>query len=282
MRSFPVVVFLLTAIAGMHGCGEDEGSSPSASNIEKTTSQSTGVADAQADLPESVSHERALNASNDVENWLLHGRTYDEQRFSPLDQITRDNIGRLGVAWLSRWNRGVAVWNGKVIVGTGDCRLVAVDAEKGTLVWEVETCDSSAGYAITGAPRVGDGKVFIGNAGADFGLRGYVTAYDADSGEQLWRFYIVPREPAPDQVTQVLEMAAETGSGEAGRQYGGGGSVWDSMTFDQELNRLYLGTDSVFPEYINITDPEEFDDLSILMSNFRCCIAQEILPGAHA
>ena len=319
MRSLPVVVFLLTAISTMHGCGEDEGSSPSASNTEITTSQSTGVANAHAGLPGAVSRERALNASGDVENWLLHGRTHDEQRFSPLDQITRRNINRLGVAWaldipssdglvatpivvdgtiylsapfsviyavdaasgnllwsydpqvklnlsvfgswLSRWNRGVTVWNGKVIVGTGDCRLVAVDAGKGTPVWEVETCDSSIGYAITGAPRVGDGKVFIGNAGADWGLRGYVTAYDADSGEFVWRFYTVPRDTVTDREAQDPETTAQTGSGEAGRRDGGGGSVWDSMTYDQELNRLYLGTDSVFPEYINSTDPEEFDDL---------------------
>ena len=317
MRSFPGVIFLLTAISGMHGCGEDEGSSPLTGAME--TFQSTGVADARADFPGAVSHGRALNAADDVENWLLHGRTYDEQRFSPLEQITRGNVNRLGVAWtldipssdglvatpivvdgtlylsapfsvihavdaasgdllwsydpqvklnlsvfgswLSRWNRGVAVWNGKVIVGTGDCRLVAVDAGTGTPVWEVETCDSSAGYAITGAPRVGDGKVFIGNAGADWGLRGYVTAYDADSGEFVWRFYTVPRDTVHDREVQDTETAAETGSEEAGRQHGGGGSVWDSMTYDQELNRLYLGTDSVFPEYINVTDPGEFDDL---------------------
>ena len=317
MRSFSVVVFLLTAISGMHGCGEDEGSSPFTDNME--TSQSTGVADAQADSSGAVSHERALNATDDIENWLLHGRTYDEQRFSPLDQITQANINRLGLAWaldipssdglvatpivvdgtvylsapfsiiyavdaasgdllwsydpqvklnlsvfgswLSRWNRGVAVWNGKVIVGTGDCRLVAVDAGKGTPVWEVETCDSSAGYAITGAPRVGDGKVFIGNAGADWGLRGYVTAYDADSGEFMWRFFVAPREPAFDRETQNQETVEKTGSTEAGQLYGGGGSVWDSMTYDQELNRLYLGTDSAYPDYLNITDPEDFDDL---------------------
>ena len=134
-------------------------------------------------------------------------------------------------SWVSRWNRGVAVWNGKVIVGTGDCRLVAVDAEKGTPVWDIQTCDSSAGYGITGAPRVGEGKVFIGNAAADFGLRGYVTAYDADFGEQLWRFYTVPRDPALGQETEVLEMAAHTWSGDVWHQFCGGGSAWDSMTF---------------------------------------------------
>jgi len=89
MRSFSVVVFLLTAISGMHGCGEDEGSSPFTDNME--TSQSTGVADAQADSSGAVSHERALNATDDVENWLLHGRTYDEQRFSPLVENVFDH-----------------------------------------------------------------------------------------------------------------------------------------------------------------------------------------------
>ena len=319
MKAFIATVLFLVVAAGLNGCGKEEGHSPPAGNMENSTSQTGDIEDTQADYRNSVTHARALDATNDVENWLLHGRTYDEQRFSPLEQINRDNVNRLGVAWaldipstnglvatpiivdgtiylsapfsvihaidaasgellwsydpqvrlnlsvtgswVSRWNRGVAVWNGKVIVGTGDCRLVAVDAEKGTPVWDVETCDSSAGYGITGAPRVGEGKVFIGNAAADFGLRGYVTAYDADSGEFMWRFYTVPREPALGQETGVLEMAAETWSGDVWHQFGGGGSAWDSMTFDSELNRLYIGTDSALPWDTDYRNPEELDNL---------------------
>ena len=319
MRVVLAIVLLLVVAAGLYGCGKEEGHGLPAGNMENTTSQSGNIEDAQADHPESVTHARALDAVNDMENWLLHGRTYNEQRFSPLEQINRDNVNRLGVAWaldipsanglvatpiivdgtlylsapfsvihavdaasgellwsydpqiklnlsvtgswVSRWNRGVAVWDGKVIVGTGDCRLVAVDAEMGTPVWDVETCDSSAGYGITGAPRVGEGKVFIGNAAADFGLRGYVTAYDADSGEQLWRFYTVPRDPALGQETEVLAMAAETWSGDVWHQFGGGGSAWDSMTFDSELNRLYIGTDSALPWDTDYRNPDHLDNL---------------------
>ena len=104
-------------------------------------------------------------------------------------------------------------------------------------------------------------KGFIGNAAADFGLRGYVTAYAADSGDQLWRFYTVPRAPALGQETEALEMAAKTWSGDVWHQFGGGGPVWDSMTFDSELNRLYIGTDGALPWDTDYRNPEQLDNL---------------------
>ena len=94
-------------------------------------------------------------------------------------------------------NRGVAVYKGRVYVGTLDGRLVALDAATGAVVWEVDTLiDRTRFYTITGAPRVANGKVFIGNGGAEFGVRGYVTAYDAESGEEVWRFFTVPGDPS--------------------------------------------------------------------------------------
>ena len=92
-------------------------------------------------------------------------------------------------------NRGVAVWAGKVYVGAFDGRLIALDAKTGKKVWETLTVDQSQDYTISGAPRVVKGKVIIGNGGADFGVRGYVSAYDAETGTMAWRFYTVPGNP---------------------------------------------------------------------------------------
>lgn len=149
----------------------------------------------------------------------------------------------LASSWAARINRGVAVWRDKVFVGTGDCRLVSVDKLTGKKEWDVETCDPSAGYGITGAPRAAGGKVFIGNMGADFGARGYISAYDADSGEFIWRFWMMPGDPAQGYEIDVLAMAAETWTGDNYWEYGGG-SPWDSMSYDPELNLLFVGTDS--------------------------------------
>ena len=93
-------------------------------------------------------------------------------------------------------NRGVAAWQGRVYVGTLDGRLIALDAATGKPVWEVTTVPAGARYTITGAPRVVKDMVLIGNGGAEMGMRGYVTAYDANTGKQLWRFFTVPGDPA--------------------------------------------------------------------------------------
>jgi quinohemoprotein ethanol dehydrogenase len=137
--------------------------------------------------------------------------------------------------------RGLAVWKGKVIAATIDGRLFAVDAQSGAPVWDVRTTDAGKPYSITGAPRVVAGKVIIGNAGGEFGVRGYVTAYDADTGKQAWRFYTVPGDPAKGFESKAMEAAAKTWHGEWWRS-GGGGPAWDAFSYDPELNLLYIGT----------------------------------------
>ena len=128
-------------------------------------------------------------------------------------------------------NRGAAAWNGKIYIGTLDGRLVAVDAATGKQVWEVMTVPTGQNYTITGAPRVFDGKVLIGNGGAEYGARGFVTAYDAETGNQLWRFYTVPGDPAQPFENAALEKAAKTWKGQWWK-LGGGGTVWDSIVYD--------------------------------------------------
>lgn len=264
-----------------------------------------------------VDRERARSAGDDAGNWLLHGRTYDEQRFSPLTTINTANIDQLGLAWYFEtgtqrgleaspivvdgrmytsgpwgvvfaldaktgeqlWfydpdvdksrgfyaccdtvNRGVAVWGDKVYVGTLDGRLVAINALSGSLAWQTQTFDLSQPYTITGAPRIIDGKVIIGNGGADFGVRGYVTAYDAETGKQLWRFYTVPGNPALGFESEALATAAKTWNGDWWT-LGGGGTVWDSMTYDAELHQLYIGVGNGSPWNSYVRSPEGGDNL---------------------
>jgi len=149
-------------------------------------------------------------------------------------------------------NRGAAVYHGKVYAGTLDGRLIALDAATGKLIWSVMTVPANQRYTITGAPRVARGKVFIGNAGADFGARGYVSAYDAETGRLAWRFYTVPGDPhakpdgaASDRV--LAEVARATWSGEGYRYGGGGGTVWNALVYDPDFNQLYLGTGNGYP-----------------------------------
>ncbi|MFB0613127.1 PQQ-dependent dehydrogenase, methanol/ethanol family [Aurantiacibacter poecillastricola] len=255
-----------------------------------------------------VTQERLLAADSDPANWLVHGRTWNEDRFSPLDQIDAGNVDRLGLAFAvefdtnrgqeatpivvdgvmyvsTAWskvlaldaatgerlwfydpevdgakgahtccdvvNRGVAVWDGKVFVGTIDGRLVALDAASGEEVWDVVTVDQSQPYTITSAPRVVKDKVIIGNSGAELGVRGYVGAYDVDTGEQVWRFYTVPGNPAdgPDGAASdaVFEQfATDTWAGEWW-EMGGGGTVWDSIVYDAELDQLLIGVGNGSP-----------------------------------
>jgi alcohol dehydrogenase (cytochrome c)/quinohemoprotein ethanol dehydrogenase len=250
-----------------------------------------------------VDDARLTAAAQDRNNWVTHGRTYDEQRFSPLDQINADNVNKLGLAWAlnldtgrgqeatplvvdgvmystSAWskvqaidaatgkllwqydpqvpgetgvkaccdvvNRGVAAWKGRVYVGTLDGRLVAIDAQTGKEIWSVVTVDQTKKYTITGAPRIVKGKVLIGNGGADFGVRGYISAYDADSGKLVWRFFTVPGDPAQPFEAPILRQAAETWKGEWWK-FGGGGTVWDSMAYDPELDLLYIGVGNGSP-----------------------------------
>jgi PQQ-dependent dehydrogenase (methanol/ethanol family) len=255
------------------------------------------------ETPAAVTKERILNADGEPGNWLSHGRTYSEQRYSPLSQITDQNVDQLGLAWhfdlgdtrgieatpivvdgvmyvTGGWskvfaldavtgeqiwaydpgvdkayfinlccdavNRGVAAWEGKIITGVLDGRLVALDAATGELAWEVQTTPTDKPYSITGAPRVVDGKVIIGNGGSELGVRGYVTAYDANSGDQLWRFYTVPGNPNEPFENAIHAETVKTWSGEWWN-VGGGGTAWDAIAHDPELDLLYIGVGNGAP-----------------------------------
>jgi PQQ-dependent dehydrogenase (methanol/ethanol family) len=265
-----------------------------------------------------VDAARIANADAEPVNWMSHGRTYGEQRFSPLAQIHAGNIEQLSLAWFydlptrrgieatplvvdgvmyttGSWsrvyafdardgellwqydpgvprvtaakaccdavNRGPAVWNGRVYVGAFDGRLIALDAATGELAWETMTVDPKLNLTITGAPRIVNGLVVIGNGGADMGpVRGYVSAYAADSGELAWRFYTVPGNPEDGFENDAMAMAAETWTGEWWR-HGPGGTVWDSMAYDAELNLLYIGVGNGAPWNQRIRSPGGGDNL---------------------
>jgi quinohemoprotein ethanol dehydrogenase len=254
----------------------------------------------------SVSDARLAGAGRDADSWLTNGRTYDEQRYSPLTDIDAGNVGRLGLAWeaslesndfgveatplvadgvlyvTSTWsrvyafdaatgrrlwafdpkvprdwlrqgcckavNRGVALWKDKVYVGAFDGRLIALDARTGRPVWTADTTDHQRAYTITGAPRVVGGKVIIGNGGADFAARGFVSAYDARTGKRLWRVYTAPRDPKLGQEQPELTRAAQTWDPEHDwSKNGGGGGPWDGLAYDPKLNLVYVGTGNAAP-----------------------------------
>lgn len=269
-----------------------------------------------------VDASRITHADNEPGNWLTYGRTYSEQRFSPLQQINDQNVAQLGLAWYmdldthrgqegtplvvngvmyfttawskvfavnaatgkklwsydpkvpAEWainaccdvvNRGAAVWQGKIFAGTLDGRLIALDAATGRLLWEALTIDPKFRYSITGAPRVIKGKVLIGNGGAEFGVRGYVSAYDADTGEMLWRFYTVPGDPAKPFENPILEKAAKTWTGQWWK-FGGGGTVWDTIVYDPDLDLVYIGVGNGTPWNRKARSPKGGDNL------FTCSI----------
>lgn len=158
-------------------------------------------------------------------------------------------------------NRGVAVADGKVLFGSFDARLIALDAASGELLWETQTADISKWpYTITGAPRVAKGKVFIGNGGAEYGVRGFIAAYDLASGEQVWKFYTAPGNPADGLESTALQNAAQTWNGQWWKM-GGGGTVWDSIVYDEELDQLYFGVGNGTPWNRNQRSPGGGDNL---------------------
>ena len=258
----------------------------------------------QQKAPASVDEARLVAADKEPGAWMSHGRTYSEQRYSPLEKINASNVKDVGLAWqfqlstnrgvevtpivvdgvmyvTSAWspvyalnaktgellwkydpevpketgkfaccdvaNRGVAVWKGRVYSATLDGRLVALNAKTGRPDWIVKTTPEGMPYTITGAPRIAHGKVFIGNGGSEYGVRGYVSAYDAETGKLDWRFYVTPGDPSKPQENKALEMAVKTWSGDWFKQGGGGGSPWDSMSYDPETNTLMFGTGNGAP-----------------------------------
>lgn len=168
-------------------------------------------------------------------------------------------------------NRGVAVWKGRVYVGTIDGRLIALDAKTGKPIWDISTIDRSKPYSITGAPIIVKGKVIIGNGGAEYGVRGYITAYDADTGRQLWRFYVVPGDPRAAVENPELAKAIPTWKDDPKATYrywdvGGGGTVWDSFSYDPDLDLVYFGTGNATAWNRSIRSPGGGDNL------FTACI----------
>lgn len=157
-------------------------------------------------------------------------------------------------------NRGAALYKGKVYIASLDGRLIAIDSKTGTKVWETLTVDQSLPYTITGAPRVIKGNVIIGNGGAEYGVRGYLSAYDAETGKQVWRFYSVPGNPDLPFESDALEEASKTWTGEYW-EAGGGGTMWDAMAYDPELNLMYVGTGNGSPWNRRHRSPDGGDNL---------------------
>jgi quinohemoprotein ethanol dehydrogenase len=261
----------------------------------------------------------AEKGTGEAGNWLTHGRTTSEQRYSPLALINESNVGQLGLAWSYKldidrgteatplidngvmfttgaysivyaldaksgkllWkydpsvprtyaakaccdavNRGVALWQGRVYVGTLDGYLVALSAETGKVIWRTDTLITrSRAYTITGAPRIADGKVVIGNGGAEFGVRGYVSSYDASTGKLVWRFFTVPGDPSKPFESEAMRLAAKTWKGDRWWTYGGGGTVWDSMAYDADLGLLYIGVGNGSPWNRSYRSPGGGDNL---------------------
>lgn len=159
-------------------------------------------------------------------------------------------------------NRGVAVWEGRVYVGTLDGFLTCLDAETGSVIWNIDTfTDRTKAYTITSPPQVAGNIVMIGNSGGEYGVRGYVTAYDLKTGAQKWRFWIVPGEPSKGYEHEELEMAAKTWDPHSHWPTGMGGTVWGESAYDRELNLLYIGTGNSTPYPIWFRSPVGGDNL---------------------
>jgi quinohemoprotein ethanol dehydrogenase len=157
-------------------------------------------------------------------------------------------------------NRGIAAFNGKIYLGTLDGRLVAIDARTGKEAWSELTIDKSKHYSITSAPRVAKGKVLIGNSGGEYGVRGYISAYDAETGKLAWRFHTVPGNPAEGFENEAMTKAAATWKGDWWK-LGGGGTVWDAIVYDPKTDLVYFGTGNGSPWNQNKRDTSGGDNL---------------------
>ena len=266
-----------------------------------------------------VYDDAAIANETQTTDWLAYGRTHNELRFSPSEQINTNNVADLRVDWFMdlpndvglvstplvidgvmyftgtmnvirsvdavkgtliweydpqvakeiegkrkigwKHNRGISFYEGKIFAATWDGRLFALDAKTGKEVWMVRTFSLDRSLYITGAPKAFKGKVIIGNGGTENGpTRGWVTAYDANTGKEAWKFYIVPGNPADGFENEAMEMAAKTWSGEWWK-HGGGGNAWHAFTYDEELDVLYIGTGNGSPWNRKIRSPEGGDNL---------------------
>jgi quinohemoprotein ethanol dehydrogenase len=236
-------------LAWYYDTGSDRGT------VETTPIVSNGVM--YATLPWSI--VVALDAKTGAEKWRWDPKI-PHVNF-PIGSAGNPNKVRTGPSvCCGPANRGVALYDGKVYVGTLESKLVALDQETGKVVWEVQTTDPNADYSITGAPRIAKGKVIIGNAGGEYGVRGFVTAYDAKTGKQLWRWYTVPGDPSKPFENKAMEAAAKTWAGDWWK-LGGGGNVWDGITYDPELDMVYIGIGQGGPWVQGFRDPMSKDNL---------------------
>jgi alcohol dehydrogenase (cytochrome c)/quinohemoprotein ethanol dehydrogenase len=158
-------------------------------------------------------------------------------------------------------NRGIAAWQGKIYLGTLDGRMVALDAATGREVWSTLAIDRTKHYSITGAPRVAKGKVFIGVSGGEYGVRGYIDAYDAQTGQRAWRFYTVPGNPQDGFESAAMKKAAATWGKGDWWKIGGGGGVWDAIVYDPVDDLLLFGTGNGSPQNQLYRDPTRGDNL---------------------
>jgi quinohemoprotein ethanol dehydrogenase len=306
-------LLLLIALTSLTGCSQEQ-------EQPREPVTPTGGAGAEPLSVGLVTDERIMKAEQDEPGaWLAYGRTFEEQRFSPLTQINRETVAGLGMAWFkdlnttraleatplvvdgvmyftSAWNiayalnaatgeeiwtfdpevprefsrraccgvisRGLAVYNGRVHLATLDGRLLALNAANGKKLWEIDTViDHERDYSITGAPRAAAGKVYIGNGGAEFGVRGYVSAYDATTGELVWRFFTVPGDPSLPFEHPEMEMAAKTWKGGEWWKIGGGGTAWNSIVYDPDFHSIYIGVGNGAPWTRAIRSPGGGDNL---------------------
>lgn len=244
-------------------------------------------------------YERLLLDEANGSDWLSYSGGYRSERFSPLKEISTDNVEHLKVIWayqmqatdipgaglqettplvvdgimyltespssvtaldvstgrmLWHWapelsadvlhigfpkvNRGVAILDDTLYVGTLDARLFALDAGTGAVRWRTTVADNKVGFSLTLAPLALNGQIIVGMSGAEAGVRAFIDAYDAKTGDRLWRRYTVP---APG------EPGSETWGGESWRT--GGGSTWLTGSYDPELDLLYWTTGNPAPDW---------------------------------
>ncbi len=275
---------LVAALVWLGGCRAD---------APTPGTESGGVPAGEPIAAAELTFERLVNAAQEPQNWLMYSGDYGGQRHSLLDQINRDTVGQLEVAWVHQFNtlsvvetsavvvdgmmfvtespstvialdaatgrpfwryehvvaerlkvccgennRGVAVLGDKVFVGTVDAHLIALDAKTGNVLWNVEVAEASAGYSITNAPLVIKDMVLTGIAGGEYGIRGFLDAYDVETGERVWRFYTVPGEGEPGN---------DTWGGDSWKY--GGAPTWVTGSYDPDTNLIYWGTGNPGPDW---------------------------------
>ena len=245
-----------------------------------------------------ITFERIQNSNREPQNWLTYSGNNMGQRYSPLTQITPQNVKNLELAWLWQarsvekfeatsialdgilytvqapndivaldattgrpvWtylyrnppearnccgqvNRGLAILGQTLFMGTLDAHIIAVDAKSGTLLWNTKVAEAKERYAITHAPLVVKDKVIVGTAGGDAGAPGIIAAFDAKTGQEVWRFHTIPQPGEPGNETWI----DKNGSGDSWKR--GGAAVWNTGAYDPESNLTYWGTGNPAPDW---------------------------------